>query len=95
MNTLVARASHESAGGFASLRPARLLMEALLVADDLDSDRHLLLVVERPHDLPKGTLAQHAGDLVTVADVIALDDAVVASIVVEAVVVLRHARARR
>lgn len=62
------------------------MVEALLVADDLDRHGLTGAVVTALQDLAERTLAEDAHDLVPVGEVVALDDQVVASIVVVPVV---------
>eukprot|EP00966_Prymnesium_polylepis_P220242 5095038-Prymnesium_polylepis.1 len=71
----------------------RLLVEALLVADDLDRDVRALLVVVRLDDLPERALPEHPHHLVPVAHVIAHHHLIVATLVVKAVLRRAHARA--
>ena len=69
-----------------------LLVEALLVADDLERAHRLGLVVVRLDHLPEGALAELPYHLVPVADVVVHDHRVVAALVVVAVVGLVDAR---
>lgn len=48
----------------------RLVVEALLVADDLDGHVLVGAVVQRADHLPEAALADHLEDLVAVADVV-------------------------
>jgi hypothetical protein len=64
----------------------RLVVEALLVADDLDGDGLARLVVAALDDLAERAFAEDAHDLVPVAEVVAVDDEIVAPVVVVAVV---------
>lgn len=65
----------------------RLVMEALLVANDLDRDHFARSVITALQDLAERALAQHVNDLVTISNVISWYDEVVASFIVVAVVV--------
>ena len=68
-----------------------LVVEALLVADDLQRDEAARLVVEALHYLPEAAVPDEREDLVAVRDVVVEDDAVVAPVVVEAEIILRVA----
>lgn len=65
---------------------AHLVMEALLVADDLECFVGARLVVQHLEHLAKAALAQHALHLIAVGDVVADHHLVVAPLVVIAVV---------
>lgn len=63
-------------------------VEAFLVTDDLDGHVPTRLVIPAAENLAETALAEHARDLVPVTQVISLDDQVVPSLVVIAVVIL-------
>jgi hypothetical protein len=70
----------------------RLVMEALLIADDLDCYRFTSAVIAAMQDLTKGALAERVDDLVPISQVIAIDDEVVSTVVVVPKIVSRVLR---
>ena len=61
-----------------------LLMESLLVADDFYGDQDARLVIDTPDHLPKTSLAKDINDFVSIGEMVAWDDGVVAPLVVVA-----------
>lgn len=72
-----------------------LSVEPFLVSDDLDGDRLTRLVIPSLHDLPERPFTKNRPHLVPVAHVIAFHDQVVATLIIEAVVVSRAVGANR
>ena len=71
------------------------MVEALLVANDLDSDRLARAVVATMQNLPKGTFTQRIHDFIPEGQVIMHDDLIVASLVIISVIVRRIIQGRR
>lgn len=67
----------------------RLMVEAFLVADDFDGGRLAGCVVSTLKDLPERTFPKCANDLIPICQVIVLDNQVIATLIVIAVVVSR------
>jgi hypothetical protein len=63
-------------------------VEAFLVADDLDGHVSTRLVIPATENLAETAFAEHTRDFVPVTQMVSLDDQVVTSLVVIAVVVL-------
>lgn len=59
-------------------------MESLLVANDLDGNKHACLVINAPDDLAKTSLSEHIDNLIAVGEVVARHDGVVSTLVVVA-----------
>ncbi len=59
-------------------------MESLLVSDDLDRDKHTGLVINTPDHLPKTSLSEHINDFVSVGEMIASYNRVVAALIIVA-----------
>ncbi len=69
------------------------MLEALLVADDLDGDHHLVLVVKALQGLAEATRSKLVQDFKSEGQVVLHDDLVVTTLIVEAEVVAKE-RAR-
>lgn len=67
----------------------RLVMEAFLVADDLDSNHITRLVIAALENLSERSLPENVNDLVAEHDVVVRDDEIVSAFVVVAEVVER------
>lgn len=72
---------------------ASLVLELLFISDDLQGNDFFGLVVDALECLPKGALTEEVQDLEPVSNMILQDDAVIASFVIIAEIVLLLSRA--
>lgn len=72
-----------------------LMVETLLVADNLDSDRFARLVVSALNDLPERALAKDPNDFVSIREVIVRNNQVITPLIIVSVIVERHVCPRR
>jgi hypothetical protein len=59
-----------------------LLMEPLLISNDLHRDQPARLVIDASDDLPEAALAEHVDDFISIRQVVAKNDVVVAALIV-------------
>jgi hypothetical protein len=71
------------------------MVEPLLVSNDLDCDRPSCSMISAAQYLTKGPLPEAARDFVTVTEMVMVDDKIVATVIVIAVVVRWFVRVRR